>query len=296
MGDEVVAAQPPDWREVRSQAIELFGRTKDLRVVLALVRALLYQDGMVGLAAGLELLKGLLERFWDGVHPRLDPEDANDPTMRVNIIASLGDPDTMLRAVREAPLVSSRLGRFSQRQIEIANGQAPPAPDEPPPERAAIDAAFLDCDLEALQATAAAVAQAIGTAAQIESILTEKVGVARAADLSALPGALKAPQAILAEQLARRGVVDASAPASGAAAAAGGAQPLTGEITSREDVIRVLDKACDYFSRYEPSSPVPLLLRRAKRLVSKNFMEIIRDLTPDGVPQARTITGIESEE
>ncbi|NOQ69154.1 MAG: type VI secretion system protein TssA, partial [Gammaproteobacteria bacterium] len=70
------------------------------------------------------------------------------------------------------------------------------------------------------------------------------------------------------------------------------AQPVAGTINSQEDVIRVLDMACEYFKRHEPSSPVPLLLQRAKRLVAKDFMEILRDLTPAGVTQAEEISGI----
>ncbi|MBE0617668.1 MAG: hypothetical protein IH608_07060 [Proteobacteria bacterium] len=60
---------------------------------------------------------------------------------------------------------------------------------------------------------------------------------------------------------------------------------------SREDVVHLLDKVCDYFRRNEPSSPVPLLLERAKRLVSKSFLEIVRDLAPDGVAQVELIRG-----
>jgi type VI secretion system protein ImpA len=58
----------------------------------------------------------------------------------------------------------------------------------------------------------------------------------------------------------------------------------------------MLDKICAYYSRYEPSSPVPLLLQRAKRLVSKDFMEILQDLTPDSVSQAQKICGTVEEE
>ncbi len=68
-------------------------------------------------------------------------------------------------------------------------------------------------------------------------------------------------------------------------------QAVPGEINSRDDAIRVLDKVCDYFLRHEPSSPVPLLLRRARRLVSKNFMEIMRDMAPEGLPQVEKIRG-----
>jgi type VI secretion system protein ImpA len=70
---------------------------------------------------------------------------------------------------------------------------------------------------------------------------------------------------------------------------------MTGAISSREDVLRVLDRVCAYFAQHEPSSPVPLLLKRAKRLVSKDFLEILRDLAPDGVAQAEAIRGPEAE-
>ncbi len=70
------------------------------------------------------------------------------------------------------------------------------------------------------------------------------------------------------------------------------AQSLPNAINNQEDVIRVLDMACEYFKRHEPSSPVPLLLQRAKRLVAKDFLEILRDLTPAGVTQAEEISGI----
>jgi type VI secretion system protein ImpA len=33
---------------------------------------------------------------------------------------------------------------------------------------------------------------------------------------------------------------------------------LPGTITSREDVVRLLDRMCEYYERNEPSSPVPL--------------------------------------
>ena len=75
----------------------------------------------------------------------------------------------------------------------------------------------------------------------------------------------------------------------------GEAQRLTGEITSRQDVIRALDKICEYYDRHEPSSPLPLLINRAKRLASKSFLEIIGDLTPDALAQAQSIGGIEGE-
>ena len=66
---------------------------------------------------------------------------------------------------------------------------------------------------------------------------------------------------------------------------------LPPELTSRREAERVLDIVCAYFERYEPSSPVPLLLRRAKGLISKNFVEIIRDVVPSGLKEAEGLEG-----
>jgi type VI secretion system protein ImpA len=298
MGDEVVPAEEADWRDVRDKAIELLGRSKDLRVALQLTTALAHTDGLPGFSDGLAVMSGLLDRYWGGFHPKLDPDDDLDPTMRVNILASLCDQGAVLGLVRTTPLVSSRaLGRFGLREIEMADGKADVPEGVEAPSTAAIDGAFLDCDIEDLQATADAVNRAVEHTDAIDSTLTEQVGYSNTCDFSPLKAVLAAAQSVLNAQLARRGVgVVVEEGAAAVEGAPGAAQPLAGEISSREDVIRVLDKACDYFERHEPSSPVPLLLKRAKRLISKSFLDIMRDLAPDGVPQAETIGGVASEE
>ena len=65
-----------------------------------------------------------------------------------------------------------------------------------------------------------------------------------------------------------------------------------GELRTREDALRLLDRICDFIERSEPSSPAPLLIRRAQRLMTMNFVEILEDIAPDGLTQARNITGM----
>ena len=52
-------------------------------------------------------------------------------------------------------------------------------------------------------------------------------------------------------------------------------------IQSRQDVVAMLEKLCHFMEEHEPAHPAPLFMRRAQRLLSMNFMEIVRDLTPD---------------
>jgi type VI secretion system protein ImpA len=291
--------EPPDWREVQARALELLTRSKDLEVAVYLAKALLYTQGFPGLRDGLQLLRGLLETYWETLYPQLDPEDNNDPTLRVNLLVSLCDPEFMLRSIRETPLVSSRLGRFSLRDIQLTTGvvKLPAGSKETVAESSSIEAAFMDSDLEELQANAAAVRDSIEAVTAIEAEVTERVGVHKAPSLSDLVQILQEVQIILVERLARQGVTEPAAVESSEPVVTPGAGlqpaaiPLTGDITCREDVIRILDRLCDYYKRHEPSSPVPLLLQRAQRLVSKDFMEILRDLVPDGVAQVERICG-----
>ena len=66
---------------------------------------------------------------------------------------------------------------------------------------------------------------------------------------------------------------------------------MSGEIRTRQDALRQLDKVIDFLQRTEPGNPAPLLIQRAKRLVGVSFMEIMADLAPDAVGTIETITG-----
>jgi type VI secretion system protein ImpA len=119
------------------------------------------------------------------------------------------------------------------------------------------------------------------------------VGAARGVSLSQLAAVLKGAQQTVTEQLAKK-IPQAVEDAAGAAAGGSGApaQP-PGTIRTRDDVVKALDKLCEYFERNEPSSPVPILLKRAKRLVNKSFMDLVRDMASNGVSQVELLRGSE---
>jgi len=287
IGDSIIEAESADWKQVQKQSLELLTRTKDIRILIYLIQASMHTDGYHSFSDGLTVLKELLEQYWEPIHPQLDE----------------GDEDTLLHPLRLVPLVSSRmLGQFSLRDIAIATGEISPPTGHEPVKKATIDAAFTDADLEELQATANAVRESIDNINAIEIFVTEQVGVANATSFSELADLLKEAQQILTEQLARRGVgnEEESSEESGLSAtetgvAAPSRQSLSGEINSRGDVIKALEKIEGYYARNEPASPVPLLTRRAKKLVPMDFMEIIKNLAPDGESQIETIRGPEDE-
>jgi type VI secretion system protein ImpA len=296
MGETIVPAQEPDWKVVSGRALDLLGRTKDVRIAVRLARALLHTEGFSGFAEGLTVVRGVVENFWDGFYPRLDPDDGNDPTFRVNILMSLCDGAMFVDRLRTTPLVAARsFGRFSLRDIAIATGELPPLAGEEAPKPSAIDGAFTECDLSELQKVSDAVHSALASLTAIEAFVADKVGASNGTNFAKLLEVLKAADKILAPQLVRRGVgVEPGAEGGegeGAGGGAGGGPSISGEIKTRQDVTRVLDKLCSYYDRYEPSSPIPLLLQRCKRLVSASFLDIVRDLAPDGLSQIENLKG-----
>lgn len=295
MGDAVIPAEPPNWTEVAEQATALFAETKDLRVAVHLTRAATHTSGFPGLADGCRLIHGLLDNFWDGVYPQLDTDDDDDPTLRINSLRPLGSNDAMLRDLGEATLVDTRgVGRYSLRDLRLANGDVRAVDDQVTPDPAHIEAAFRGAELDELTENAEAVEAAHQSMVAIKSLLDEKIG-ADALVFESLEAELATVKDLYKAKLADRGVGEAGDDEAGESAVggteAGGGPSRT--IASRDDAIRNIDLICEYFRKHEPSSPVPLLLYRAKRLIAKDFVEILRDLTPGGVDEALLIGGLE---
>jgi type VI secretion system protein ImpA len=312
-GKVIREAEAPNWVEVERGATDLCKESKDLRVGIYLARARLAADGLSGFRDVLDLLEGYVSRYWASVHPQLDPADNDDPSIRVNALLALSDNATMLRLLRMAPLTDSRqFGRISYRDYAIANGLMPPPPsgrsdDEKLPDASRIDAAFADTDIEWLKNTQRAAAGSVEALSVIDSALDEAVGAGNGPDLAPLKKLLGDINDLLALQVAKRGGGEPNEPTDGGGGmtgegmarggdGAGRGLAASGAVRSREDVLLLLDKICRYYSDYEPSSPVPLILNRTKRLVTMSFLDILKDLTPGGVQEFGVIAGIKEEE
>lgn len=289
IGGAVTPEEPPEWNSVLSGSLELLGRTKDLRVAVLTARALLYRNGVSAFAEGLALLKGMVEQHWPVLHPQLDPDDDNDPTMRVTSLAGLATSGLML-ALRQSPLIESRaLGPVSFADMFPAAGS---------PDSARISGVFESLELAQLEEVATALAGAVADLRAIDAVFEAQTGN-RGPDFGALLDYFnKAHHALQQRLQARKPLETAPEAASEGASTPGAAAPppprgLSGDILTREDVVKALDKICEYYARHEPASPVPVMAQRCKKLVTMSFFEILNELAPDGVKQAQIVMGKE---
>lgn len=312
MGDVQIAAEEPNWREVLPKAQELFEKSKDVRVLLWLAVAEVREHGLPGFAAVLKLVRGVNERFWDTYYPRLDAEDNNDPTERMNALGCLaapadtfGDPYKIIRRVREATFVAHpQLGRFSFRDVQIARGDIPPPPPAEgvpaPAELPAIEGAFSQLAQEELDALAQTLKGAKDDLAATSALLAEKVGYDRMAQLDPLIKAIDEMVDFVDLQVANRSGGGGSAGGSGTQSRSGGAsqgggggvaRSGGGVLSSSSDVVLALEDIIRYYEHHEVSSPVPLVLKAAQRLVGKRFLDITRILTPEAIRLVEQMTG-----
>jgi type VI secretion system protein ImpA len=214
----------------------------------------------------------------------------------MNALATFADSEGMVRDARLAVCIRSPLGAFTVRDVEKILDPATSAA-----ERRVTSEQLRAVVRDAIAANRSALSEALESIQaldSIHSIVLSHYEPSIAPDLTPLRKPLKIVgdlvESVRAE-LAGRGEVGASADAS---VAAGGENTVgtsgiagVGEIRSRDDALKALERVCDFLVRNEPTNPAPLLIRRAQRVMTMPFLDIIRELAPEAVGQVETITG-----
>ena len=287
---------PPDWRAVLTHTQSLFERTRDLRVAVYWTRASLRVEGVASLPEGLRLMHGLLSRYWDELHPLPDDGDAY---ARVNALNEMGSLRGMLGDLRDSLVLNDRsVGELRGRDVEVALGTLEPRSGDVAYSRSSVEE-MLRQGAQSKPELRDFPAQALAKVNELQQLMRDRVGYASAPELEALVTTLTGLRDVMP------GAADASEGATGEGGAGeaegeaprrGGSRSLTGSIESRNDALRAIDMVCEYLERTEPTNPAQLLLRRARKLVNKNFVELVRELAPESLNEVARVMGISAEE
>jgi type VI secretion system protein ImpA len=297
-GDTVIPAVEPDWRVVEQMASDLLGKTKDLRVASLLTLAATRLHGVTGFSAGIKLIQLLCEQYWEEVHPRLIIDGDNDPYLRIGALTSLSgggggyaDSSPIMRALRDAP-IANRAVTIKVRDVELAaaNDAAARYSD------AQIVVILKDAMAEGSEAITAFEQAAVSFSA-LSAQVASRMSSEEQPDFSELEALIKtvggaiarARSAGLPEPTGEGEAAPAPGSETGAPGSARGA--ALGEVRSREDVRRALQRVCEYLEQHEPSNPASLFARRAERMLGMDFIGIVRELSPDSMQQIQIVTG-----
>lgn len=307
-GQTTIPAEPPEWRTVKKQALEYLEKTRDIKLISVLAQSVLNTEGIFKFEQCLNGLSQQVKDHWQEVFPSLD-EDDGDPLERISALGHLSDKDFVLNVIRTLPIANSKvLGNVTLQTIERASGSAG-TKNEGDLEIPQIIGIFKETDPEQNTATYTAVNQCIVHLNDINKAFIEQAGNEYNVNFDAvlevlnnLANSLKkygnlhlevvtqADESTATEDTPQQGGDSAatSKHTSSHANFDGGNMKLT----SRNDVAECFDLILNYYRECEPSSPVPILIGRAKKLVNSDFLDIVKDIFPNALEDVQKLGGI----
>lgn len=294
-GSTIIPAEPADWTRVEKLATGLLARTKDIRVMMALTHAWTRRRGLEGYADGLLLLGQALALYWDQLWPSLADGGEFDPFYRINALAGLSDKSALTTTLRQATLLRSNGDELNVRDAQaLLDGSKTECAGYPGGRVRLIDELT-----RGGQPGIEAICQIEGRLQTIRTWLLEQLGESGVPEMEQLlktvgliAGVSRASRTDEQQQVSEPTASTDSAPQPVVTAPiAAHTDWRTAQVTTRADAQLMLEKVKQYFTQHEPSHPAPLMIDRVQRLIELDFMEIIRDLAPDGVNQLQNIFG-----
>ena len=302
MGDSIIPATPPNWKDILKNAASLLEDTRDLRVFIYWTAAQLAREGLSGLYEGLQHILSFSTEAWDELWPVPDDGDVQERLSAFALLSPMAgsfDADmTVVQLLLDQKLCFSHaVGSYSLRDIreaqETGNEEA----------RKLIRAAYLDSPEAELEKVKTCIDNILQCLRDIRECY-DNHGMGTP-DLRMITDIVKEMQLFYKSQPAEQPEAPAptvseapSASVSAAPAAAAGpvaAVPVAlpaaapGVINGRQDAIRTMKALCQWFEENEPSSPVPYFLKRAIRCVGANLFDIVEDLAPQMKEQLKLI-------
>ena len=262
-----------DWRNFLAQVGGFFSLTKHLGLANYAIIADIHISGLSGLNDGLAIINLLLNNHWDEVHPQIDEGDAEE---RIEFIESLNDP-LILSGLDTIEIARGRQsGNFTLADIISSRKDDDPNPSlveasinetlrENPEHFATLSEqlAEINVQLNSLKET-------------ITSNLPEESFSTKPLEdkLQSLATALAAASG---EEVDPEEEGNEQGSSSGTSSGEKSAARISGEVCSRDDVVKTINSIIRFYSKNEPTSPVPLLLERAKRIVNMDFMQVVEE-------------------
>lgn len=269
-GEWVTDIKYADWSAAARLCDELLRtRTKDLRLGGWYAEANTRIHGFSGLAAGLRLVSGLCERYWDDVHPQ--DQDVGHEERIGNLSWLLANALQWLRAL---PIVQAPQGRFGLGDFEAAHargdGDAGGADGQPGLDM--MEAARRDTPHEFYMQLIAEVPDCMSALQELQLSVDARLGADgpsftpvrdQIEHLQRTVTRFARDAGVLVEGGASGDADDAfPADASGAPAADGN---TGGPIATRKQALAQLRQVAEFFRRTEPHSPVAYLADKAAR-------------------------------
>ena len=298
--DPAASGEPSvQWRAVRDIAVKaLAEQTKDLEIAAWLTEALVRQDGIAGLSAGIRLLAGLVEGFWSSeLYPTPDEDGIVTRVAPITGLNGEGGDGTLMQPIRKQVLFE-KPDHSAVTYWQYAQSEELQKITEPARRDARVKAGVVPLDDLQQAARQAGAGHFTALRAEVKAALAAWTRMSELLDAEA--GRAAPPtsrvrdilQEILAvanqfapperDEPAEETDAPEAPPAGAAAADASGAVPVgPARAVTREDMLKELGRIADYFRRTEPHSPLAYTLEEAVRRGRLTWPELLAEVVPD---------------
>ncbi|MDJ0643259.1 MAG: type VI secretion system ImpA family N-terminal domain-containing protein [Erythrobacter sp.] len=274
-----------DWSELLELIEELSDKTKDLFLGVAYARCGFALQNSEVVAHGLQYTAGLLEEHWDSVFPT--PDGDYGPAGRALICEDLAKRGAFPLPFLKLPIMDDGRGRVTAGEL-IDVGEEGAGAEAYPEVMRMLD----QMDDEQKEEISDRLTSFQTSFDEIEAVLKEKSD-AEVPDFSTSREFIgKAQSAYAGLTGAETGEDEAAGEGAGSISAAGageGGPSIGGAVRSRDDVIKALNAVEQYYERAEPGHPVKVAVARLRGWVTKDFMEILEDIVPNSVDDAKNV-------
>jgi type VI secretion system protein ImpA len=277
-----------DFTDLFKQMEGFLKQSRDLRLLVILAQFGILAGQLHTFANAVRIIRRLLENQWDAVHP----QDADFGYMeRVGALEALNNRPAVILPLEAAPLLKTRrAGPISHRAIQIAAGNTTARPDEHTISLGAIEAALTSGELEqdAIDEVLADLSELPDEIQAISLFCTQKLQEAGAKaappNYETLVTLLREMNTELNARLGRIAPEEDGGPENDVPAGIEQAPATSSEgqqdITNAAQAKLILDAVEDYFASREPSHPALFLVREARGLVGKSYLDALKILMP----------------
>jgi type VI secretion system protein ImpA len=305
--DPAGAGRSPHWPKLVAACEATLETTKDLQIAVWLTEAWGRQDGFEGLESGLRLLIGLIETHWEGLHPGADPEDGVVLPVRARPLNWLGSSKDFLDSISQCAVLGGGerpLSWYDYKNSDMVDAKK--VLSDPTAYQDLKDIGFIDgdewnarlgaqsgSDLRKVLGHVTACREALE---DLRALCDKQFGNEDSPNLVGIGEFLYDLREYLEERVPDE-VAEDEAEAGSETSGQGGGGGSGGQTQSREQALRKLAEAANYFRRAEPHSPISYLVERAVRWGGMPLMEVLQEFIedPNALKRIQSNLGIQAQ-
>lgn len=287
-GDFYEPAESVNWSEVEASTRKLLQKSRDIRLVIILMRCRVRAEGIQAVLTGLQLLQHMLQQWPETLYPQLTDEGEYTPQLRANAFAEMNDRYGLLADLRLLPLpkiagIQVTLGELEKAAMiprpetalsaELVTRLYQQWPETADPQWLGLTEAHLQAE-QLIEQVQQHLSEYAPDLSEFSHLLSLSVPPNTEASLSTPP--IRLPASPVNDEPLSTPLTDSAAPP------VTPSKPLSQQpFSDRQAALSQLAALRQWFNDAEPGSPAIPMLAYIEKSIGKSFPELVEMYPPE---------------